>query len=82
MEQSETKVKTYTLVFTDEEKEVPAGSFTELCNYIFQHYTPETEPETIILPAGEEIEWNAGVINAFAAKGRITEKEVIQMLKK
>ncbi len=43
-----TDVKTYTLVFTDYEEEVPAGSFKEICEHIFGKCNPSNEPDTII----------------------------------
>ncbi len=77
-----TIVKTYILVFTDYEEEVPAGNFKEICESVFEKYNPSNDPETIILPSGEEIAWNAYVVHSFIAKGRITEEECIELLRK
>jgi len=75
-----TPVARYTLVFTDYEETIEAESLQQLCLHVIEHYDDSNEPDTFITPDGNEYEWHAYAANAFAAKGRMNEKQFLNML--
>lgn len=49
------------LVFTDEEIHLQVNSLKEFCKFVISTYAESNEPETFILPNGDEYAWNTEI---------------------
>lgn len=79
-------VPEYKVIFQNQSKiteDVPKNSLQELCQYIMLRGKQLGDPQKVVFPNGKEYLWGeAGAYAAhqFAAKGRISENDFIQML--
>ncbi|MDD3688381.1 MAG: hypothetical protein PHE56_16675 [Bacteroidales bacterium] len=80
------KTPEYKVIFQNNARiveDVPKNSLQELCQYVLMRSAQLGDPQKVIFPNGQELIWGevgAYAAHQFAAKGRITESDFLQML--